>query len=171
MKRLRLSNKEVRELRDLYPFMAPILDEADVVEIIQLSEKEYIYVVDGEPLFVKTAHKELGEFIIPSLYLIHRSDKAKYLSQYPKAVVDAGAVKHIINGADVMRPGIKEVVGQFDRGHVVFIVDEKDRAIALGAALYPSAEIIQMQKGKVIINLHHLGDRIWQASLELVKKK
>jgi RNA-binding protein, containing PUA domain len=86
-------------------------------------------------------------------------------------VVDAGAVKPIINGADVMRPGIKELLGDFGKDDVVFVTDEKGRVIAVAVALYSRQEMEQMQKGKVLINLHHLGDKIWQTSLELVKEK
>jgi len=171
VRRIRLSNREVRELREANKFMAPVLEGADVVEVAQLSEREHLYLVDREALFLKIAHKDVGEYIVPTLFLIHKSAKGKSLPQYPKVVVDAGAVKHIINGADVMRPGIKEFVGDFGRGDVVFIADEKGRVIAVAVALYSKQEMAQMQKGKVLINLHHLGDKIWQASLELVKEK
>ena len=171
MRRVRLSNREVRELRETVKLMAPVLEGADVVEIVQVSEKEYLYLIDNEPLFLKTAHKDVGEYIVPTLFLIHKSAKGKSLPQYPKVVVDAGAVKPIINGADVMRPGIKEFLGDFNKGDVVFVADEKGRVIAITAALYSKQEILQMQKGKVLINLHHLGDKIWQISLELAKEK
>lgn len=169
MKRLRLSNREVKELRERSTIMKPILNNADVVELLQLTEREFIYLVDNEPLFLKVATKE-GEFIIPTLFLIHKSPRRDLLPPFPKVVVDAGAVKRIINGADVMRPGIKQFEGDFNRGDIVFVDDEKGRTIAIAVSLYSRAEIEQMEKGKVLINLHHLGDRVWQASLELSKK-
>jgi PUA-domain protein len=170
VKRIRLSNREIRQLREANRFMAPVLEGADVVEIAPLSEREHLYLVDGEALFLKI-HKDVGEYLVPTLFLIHKSAKGKSLPPYPKVVVDAGAVKPIINGADVMRPGIKEFLGDFNKGDVVFVADEKGRVIAITAALYSKQEILQMQKGKVLINLHHLGDKIWQISLELVKEK
>ncbi|AFA38160.1 MAG: RNA-binding protein [Pyrobaculum sp.] len=170
MRRIRLSNKEVRELRAANKAMAPILEKADVVEVAQLSEKESIYLIDGEPLFVKVAIPDLGDVIAPTLFLIHKSSKASLLPAYPKAVVDAGAVKRIIDGADVMRPGIKHLDGDFEKGDVVFVTDEKGRVIAMSVALFSRAEIEQMQKGKVLINIHYLGDKIWRVSQELAKK-
>jgi PUA-domain protein len=170
VKRIRLSNREIRELREANRFMAPVLEGADVVEIAPLSEREHLYLVDGEALFLKI-HKDVGEYLVPTLFLIHKSAKGKSLPPYPKVVVDAGAVKPIINGADVMRPGIKEFTGDFNKGDVVFVADEKGRVIAIATALYSKQEILQMQKGKVLINLHYLGDKIWQISLELVKEK
>ncbi|MEZ0318732.1 MAG: RNA-binding protein [Pyrobaculum sp.] len=170
MKRVRLSNREVRELRELYKHISPILEGSDVVEVAQLGEETYVYIIDGEILFAKIVAKELGEHLIPTLYLIHKSEKVKLLPPYPKAVVDAGAVKHIINGADVMRPGIRELSGEFNKGDVVLVADEKGRAIAVAVALFSKSEIEQMQKGKVLINLHYIGDKIWRASLEMLKK-
>jgi PUA-domain protein len=170
VKRIRLSNRELRQLREANRFMAPVLEVADVVEIAPLSEREHLYLVDGEALFLKIIHN-VGEYLVPTLFLIHKSAKGKSLPPYPKVVVDAGAVKPIINGADVMRPGIKEFLGDFGKDDVVFVADEKGRVIAVAVALYSRQEMEQMQKGKVLINLHHLGDKIWQASLELVKEK
>ncbi|MGC8994564.1 MAG: PUA domain-containing protein [Pyrobaculum sp.] len=170
MKRIRLSNREIKELRESYKFAAPIMSSVDTVEIVLLTEKEAIILIDGEPLLSKVSVKDLGEFIIPSLYLIHKSPKGALLPPFPKAVVDAGAVKRIIDGADVMRPGIRKLEGEFNKGDTVFVVDEKGRAIAIAVALHSSGEIQQMEKGKVLLNLHYLGDRIWRASLELAKK-
>jgi len=169
VKRLRLSNKEVKELREKFDFMKPILNDADVVEVLQLTEKEFIYLVDGEPLFLKVVTNE-GEYVIPTLFLIHKSPRGSLLPSFPKAVVDAGAVKRIINGADVMRPGIKKLEGDFNKGSIVFVADEKGRTIAIAASLYSKGEIEQMEKGKVLLNLHYLGDRAWRASLDLSKK-
>ncbi|ABL88806.1 RNA-binding protein, containing PUA domain [Pyrobaculum islandicum DSM 4184] len=171
MKRTRLSNREIKELRETYNFMTSILEEADVVEVAHVSEKQHIYLVDGEPLFLKVSEGELGVFVVPTLYLIHKSSKNRLLPQYPKAVVDQGAVVRIIKGADIMRPGIKSFVGDFNKGDIVFVTDEKNRVIAISVALYSKSEIEQMQKGKVLINLHHLGDKIWEISLKLVKEK
>jgi PUA-domain protein len=170
VKRIRLSNREIRQLREANRFMAPVLEGANVVEIVPLSEREHLYLVDGEALFLKIIHN-VGEYLVPTLFLIHKSAKGKSLPPYPKVVVDAGAVKPIINGADVMRPGIKEFLGDFGKDDVVFVTDEKGRVIAVAVALYSRQGMEQMQKGKVLINLHHLGDKIWQTSLELVKEK
>jgi RNA-binding protein, containing PUA domain len=80
--------------------------------------------------------------------LIHKSARGKSLPQYPKVVVDAGAVKRIINGADIMRPGIKEFIGEFNKGDVVFVVDEKGRVIAIAVALYSKQEMVQMERAR-----------------------
>ncbi len=66
MKRIRLSNREIRQLRETNRFMAPVLEGADVVEIVPLSEREHLYLVDGEALFLKI-HKDVGEYLVPTL--------------------------------------------------------------------------------------------------------
>jgi RNA-binding protein, containing PUA domain len=147
VKRIRLSNREIRELREANRLMAPVLEGADVVEIVPLSEREHLYLVDGEALFLKIIHN-VGEYLVPTLFLIHKSAKGKSLPPYPKVVVDAGAVKPIINGADVMRPGIKEFLGDFGKDDVVFVTDEKGRVIAVAVALYSRQEVEQMQKAR-----------------------
>lgn len=171
MKRVRLSNKEVKTLKETYSQLAPVLEGADVVEVVQISENSALYLVDGEPLLLKATTGELGVFIVPTLYLIHKSQRGRLLPNYPRAVVDPGAVARIVNGADVMRPGIQQFIGDFNKGDVVLVADGKGRVIAISVALYPRAEMEQMQKGKVLLNVHHLGDKIWDLSLKLVKEK
>ena len=74
-----------------------------------------------------------------------------------------GAVPFISKGADVMRPGIKEVGGQIEKDGPVIIIDEKyGKPIAVGIAMYSSEEISSMKEGKVIKTLHYIGDKIWQ---------
>lgn len=74
------------------------------------------------------------------------------------------------DGHSNMRPGIKKLEGDFNKGSIVFVADEKGRTIAIAASLYSKGEIEQMEKGKVLLNLHYLGDRAWRASLDLSKK-
>jgi len=85
------------------------------------------------------------------------------LDLIPKIVVDMGAVPHICNGADVMVPGILKVEGEFHKGELVVILDEKhNKPIAVGAALKDSKEIIKMKHGKVVKNVHFVGDKLWK---------
>ncbi|MBW2970739.1 RNA-binding protein, partial [Candidatus Woesearchaeota archaeon] len=67
----------------------------------------------------------------------------------------------MVNGADVMRPGIVEM-GDFNKGDFVVIVDEKHgKQLVIGKALFSSKDMRQMDKGKVIQNIHHVGDESW----------
>ena len=74
-----------------------------------------------------------------------------------------GAVKHILNGADIMAPGIVRIIGDFKKGDLVLVVDEKyGKPLAVCEALYSSEEISKMSKGKVLKNLHYVGDKVWK---------
>ncbi len=72
------------------------------------------------------------------------------------------AVPYMIKGADVMRPGIKEIDGGIAKGEIVAIVDEMNKkAIAVGIAEFSTEEMREMMKGRVIKNIHWVGDEIW----------
>jgi predicted RNA-binding protein (TIGR00451 family) len=81
---------------------------------------------------------------------------------FPSATVDEGAIRFMLNGADVMRPGIKRLDHWGPAGKMVVIKEEKrGRAIAVGPSLVPSSEAEGMKKGGCVKNLHHVGDRFW----------
>ncbi|HME19322.1 MAG TPA: PUA domain-containing protein [Nitrososphaerales archaeon] len=114
-------------------------------------EDGVVFVHIGEMVFVKS-----GETFVPFL------GSAAALSLFPSATVDAGAIKFLLNGADVMRPGIRTFDGWGDKGRTVVIREEqKARAIAVGTATVPSEEASAMTKGVCLTNVHHVGDRFW----------
>ena len=117
-----------------------------------------VYFYEGRAFLVK-----INDRLVPLLkYLLRlRIDDV----DMPKVVVDMGAVKHILNGANIMAPGIVCIEGSFRKDDLVLIIDEKYRKpIAVGLALYSSDEIAHMRKGKVIRSLHYVGDKIWKLS-------
>jgi predicted RNA-binding protein (TIGR00451 family) len=74
-----------------------------------------------------------------------------------------GAIPFVCKGADVMAPGITEIKTPFEEGALVVIRDVKHgKALALGKALRSSTSIMTEKKGKVIKNLHYVGDKIWE---------
>ncbi|MHA1890838.1 MAG: PUA domain-containing protein [Promethearchaeota archaeon] len=78
-----------------------------------------------------------------------------------KIMIDQPAVPYIADGADIMRPGIVNVDDDIKENELVAVIDEKNKVIiAIGKALYNSEEIRKMEKGKVIKNIHHVGDVI-----------
>jgi len=79
-----------------------------------------------------------------------------------KVTVDMGAIKFVTSGADIMRPGITKM-DDFDKDELIAIVDETHgKTLAVGKALLSSEDMRQMEGGKAVANLHHVGDRIWQ---------
>ncbi len=84
------------------------------------------------------------------------------LALFPQAVVDEGAIRFLLNGADVMRPGIKKFDDWGGAGKMVVVREEKKgRAIAVGTSMVTSSEAQGMTKGGCVKNLHHVGDRYW----------
>jgi PUA domain protein len=84
------------------------------------------------------------------------------ISLFPSATVDEGAIKFMLNGADVMRPGIRKFDEWGPSGTMVVVKEEKKgRAIAVGPSTVASSVAREMSKGGCIRNLHHVGDRYW----------
>ncbi len=87
---------------------------------------------------------------------------AATLGLFPAAVVDEGAIRFLLNGADVMRPGIRKLDDWGGAGKMVVVKEEKKgRAIAVGTSMVSSAEAQAMSKGGCVRSLHHVGDRFW----------
>ena len=82
----------------------------------------------------------------------------------PIVKVDEGAVKYILNGADIFAQGITSVNGSFDPDTIVIVCNPQDAVLALGRSLKSSSELLS-SKGKVILNIHYLGDSIWKNKL------
>ncbi len=151
-----LSKKErkqlVKELSRLYPGLE--LDPSSKIEYYQSRELPLIIIVDDVPAFFKYEDKW-----VPHLkYLL-----SKGYEWIPRIVVDMGAVKPLGRGADVMAPGIRRVVGEFRAGDPVAVVDEKyGKPFVVGIALVDSVRIPGMKRGRVVRNIHRVGDRIWR---------
>jgi len=123
---------------------------------IGVCDEKTIYFVNSEPIALKD---ESGR-IVPLLKFIY---KANTMLGLPLVIVDMGAVKHLLHGADVMAPGIVKIIGSFSKGDLALVVDEKyGKPLAVCEALYSSEEISKMSKGKVLKNLHYVGDKMWK---------
>ena len=62
-----------------------------------------------------------------------------------------------------MGPGIRRVEGSFGEKELVVIVDEKHgKFLAVGRSLLASGELTATKKGKVVANIHYVGDPVWE---------
>ena len=112
-----------------------------------------IFLLDGEVLFFSLDGK-----MFPSL----RAVLAGYVT-VPRVTVDMGAVKFVVNGADVMRPGVVAVDDGIKEGSVVAVVDERHgKPLALGIAAMDSESMRAASSGKVVFSKHHVGDDLWE---------
>lgn len=84
------------------------------------------------------------------------------LEKFPYVMVDMGAVKFMCNGANVMRPGIKNY-SDFEKEDIVCIIEESQhKFLAVGKAMTSSKELQSMEKGEVVKNLHYISDKFWE---------
>lgn len=123
------------------------------VEVVEPDEESKFVTVDGRYVFI-----DQGGSFLPFV-------GSKALTDLlPSVRIDDGAVKYILKGADVMRPGIVGYDEWGEAGRMVVIRDNsKGRALAIGRALVGSSEMAGMQKGNCVKSLHHAGDRFWQS--------
>lgn len=120
------------------------------LEYVESEGLDFIF-VDGEPLLFKTDGK-----IFLTVKGALRLNPARR-----KVVVDPGAVKFIINGADTMSPGIVESDPDIKIGDLVIIVEKAHgKAIGIGKALMDGKLMIG-GKGKAVKSIHYVGDEIW----------
>lgn len=155
-KRIALKSSEAKgllqEFERKFPRFVSDLHTKRVVEEIVVDDGK-LYILDGKPFAIS---KSGGLF--PSLL------NDEVLRTLPSIVVDMGAIPHICNGADIMRPGIREIQGQFGKGAVLLIKDVKfGKSIGICVAESSSDSMQSMTKGKAAQNVHYVGDRFWQA--------
>lgn len=132
------------------------LFSAKTIEVLETGTELHIYLVDKEPFLL-----EKDGILFPSL-------RGALSRPFPerRVVVDMGAISYVVNGADIMRPGIKSVSSDIIAGRPVQIVDERHgKPLALGVALFNSEDLLAQEKGKVIKTFHHVGDEIWNIEL------
>ncbi len=116
------------------------------------SEGHDLIFVDGEPLLFKICGK-----IFPTVKGALKLNPNRRI-----VVVDPGAIKFIINGADTMCPGIVEADPTIREGDPVIIVEKTHgKAIAIGKALIAGADMVG-GKGKAVKSIHYVGDEIWK---------
>jgi len=83
-----------------------------------------------------------------------------------KVVVDSGAVKFVVNGADIMSPGIVKADSDIEPGDLVIIVEEQhNKTLAIGKAILSGPEMESSDKGKAVNSLSYVGDSIWDIVL------
>jgi PUA-domain protein len=112
------------------------------VDIIYVDARPLIMIVEGQPFFTVLGAIELS----PQKRLV---------------VVDSGAVRFVVNGADIMNPGIVYADPEIMAGDLVVVAEEKHRKpLAIGRALLSGPEM--KGEGKAVKSLHHVGDQIWK---------
>jgi malignant T-cell-amplified sequence len=125
------------------------------VEILEPDEETKFVIIDGRFTFVTGGP---GGGYLPYV------GSGDAVGLFPSVSIDEGAVKYIIKGADVMRPGISKYDDWGDAGRLVVVrEDQKGRAAAVGRTAVASSEMADLKKGNCVKNLHHAGDKFWNS--------
>ncbi len=151
MKRKMLRKKDAKRV------LAEIKENTGVelegsVELVEFNKTNAV-LIDGE--FLAIEHD--GRYYL-SVYGI-----MKFTPEKGRVVVDNGATKFIINGADVMKPGIVEADENIKEGDFCYVVvEEKLTPLAVGIALCDGKDMIG-ERGRAIKNVHHINDKLWKS--------
>jgi len=129
---------------------------ADTIEVIETNADVSLFLVNKKLLLMDT-----GTWVFPTL---------KGAVQFPfperRVTVDAGAIPYVVNGADVMRPGIVSVTPDVKAGAPVQIVEERHgKPLGIGVALLDGPQILAASSGKMVKSFHHVGDEIWNIEI------
>ena len=150
-----LKEKEARKLlldfsQRLKTDVEQLLGTKPRIEVNETEAAE-IFIVQGKPLLASS-----GGVLFPTLTF------DEVFSLLPRIVVDMGAVPYVCKGADVMAPGVVSIKGEFKENDFLLVVDERhSKPLAIGVALFNSQATKNMKHGKIVKNVHHVGDKLW----------
>ncbi len=153
MRRYYLSKKRIKGLRNKLcsNFLTIYLEKSVKLEVVE-DDYEVILADDIPSYFLYKG------MYYPTVYLL-----LKYPQDRGYVTVDMGAVKHVLNGANVFSPGIVDCDKNIKTGDCVYIRDEKyKKAIAVGIAEMKCEEMLGKKSGIAIKNLHYYGDKIYK---------
>ncbi len=149
-----------RILQELSSYFDEALEEENmIIRDVDTRGKDAIF-LDGSLVGIRVKEKTGEEGIYPSIKVIIE----KGLKEDRWMTVDQGAVPYVCNGADIMAPGVVGVGSDVEKEGFVAVKEEKhDRILAVGIALLDKEDVEKTKKGKVVKNLHWVGDPIWVA--------
>jgi len=156
-----LKEKEAKKLlldfsQRLKTDIEQLLESKTRIEVNETEVAE-IFIFNGKPLLAR-----LGDELFPILTF------EQIFPFIPRIVVDMGAIPYVCKGADVMAPGVVSIKGEFKENDLLLVVDEHhDKPLAIGIALFNSQAMKNIKHGKIVKNIHYVGDKLWNYLREL----
>ncbi|NPA74867.1 MAG: DUF1947 domain-containing protein [Euryarchaeota archaeon] len=146
MRRYHLSKKKIKEIKKA------LLMDVWVDGTYEVVEGEVVVVlVDGVPAYFLYD----GYYLPTVILLLNVNYDRKFVT------VDMGAVKHVLNGANVFAAGIVDADPNIRNGDAVYVRDIKyGKPLAVGIALMDGMEMKSSKTGAAVKNLHYYGDKI-----------
>ena len=150
MEQVTLSKKDIKDINSELEKLYGVENFFDKSNKVFLVEDDFLS-CDGINAFFY--HEDV---LVPTLHLLLQNNFLK------KVEINMGAVPFIAKGADLMRPGIVGVDPGVEQGTMVAIVDEThNKPVAVGESLFSKEEMETMKVGKMVLNVHHVGDKVW----------
>lgn len=154
-KRYHLKKKMLKDIEMKLGEYSSIIKPKSKIEIIE-TDLEDIILIDGNPMIMMID----GEPFPTLKGALELDIQTRYV------VVDMGAVKFVVKGADIMSPGITDADPEITEGELVIIVDETHRKpLATGRSLISGPEMVENREGKAVKTIHHIGDKIWELTI------
>lgn len=165
MKRTSLSIKDLNEQLQQHHLEIQFSkkESAQILEITTLKTTTKIILINSQPsFFYYNPSTTTMPLLIPTL---------KLLQTHPNILktitIDMGAIKYIINGADIMRPGITHIDDNIKKDEPILIIDQTHKKpLAIGISQLSSPELQTTTTGKVIKNIHYVGDELWKLEIK-----
>lgn len=152
-KRHRMRQKEISALANSIESAlgSKVFSSSDTVDMASGPGFDAV-IVDGKVL----------AFVVDGVPFLTVRGLLRYGAAKRYVTVDMGAVKFVVNGADVMGPGIVDADPSIAEGDLVWIRDERNkRPLAVGKALVPAEAMLSKAKGKAVSSTHFVGDKLW----------
>ena len=155
--------KLVEQFPELDTVIEDILPKKENFKLIKGKDHlELIANAAGNVLFVK--HRDYPYF--PTLKLLH-----KYPFILPHQQVDKGAIKFVLNGSNIMCPGLTSPGAKLKQGSgkgsvVAVMAEGKQHALGIGCMTMSSEDILKTNSGIGIDNLHYLNDGLWKLPIQ-----
>jgi PUA-domain protein len=148
-----LRSDEISELEGALAEKLGVDLDGDSYERVEFDDVDReVVLVDGEPL-VASFDGELFLTVVGA---------NEYPPENHVVTVDSGAISFVSDGANIMRPGIVEATDDIAPGDLVIIVEENHgKALAVGRAEAAGDDMVG-DSGKVVENLHHVGDELYE---------
>ncbi|MDV0447253.1 hypothetical protein MsAg5_11320 [Methanosarcinaceae archaeon Ag5] len=147
-------NKIVESLAEVFGDSVSSLSDSKF-EVVTTDEFKVIF-VDGKQMFF-----EFDGDIFPTV-----RGALSLMPDKRLVVVDMGAVKFVVNGADVMSPGIVLADTGIQKDDLVIVVDmTHKKPLAIGRALISGEEMTNSKSGKAVKSLSYVGDTLWNLEI------
>ncbi|HEY7756968.1 MAG TPA: PUA domain-containing protein [Nitrososphaeraceae archaeon] len=118
------------------------------------------YVIDGNKRLL-VGNNLVAIQLAPDLIVPHLTQH-DLLNYFASVQVDMNAVKHVCNGANIMRPGITDFT-TFKESEIVLVKDQTHKKeLAVCISLVDDVNGRKMERGVVLNNVHHIGDVYWE---------